>query len=291
MKNFQFNKFCLFMVLQCILYGLGDPISKAAYETVEVYSLLSVRYTIAFIVFMLFAGRRIVYGLKTTRIKVWLLPSLCVSSSYIFNNMALSLTAATNVAFIGSLSVILTPILAFFIYRIKFSRKHIPVLVMIVLGLYLLCGHGGLSGFGLGEVYVLITAVSASGSLVFGSKALEKMDPITLSAVQTLLSAVIVTVCAIVFDGGISLSSATGEVWTVILYLAVGCTFLGYILQNMALEKISARTVALIQCLYPVMTAIFSYIILGETLSLAGVTGAAIILACVIAETFLTEEY
>ena len=162
---------------------------------------------------------------------------------------------------------------------------------MIVLGLYLLCGHGGLSGFGIGEVYVLITAVSASGSLVFGSKALEKMDPITLSAVQALLSAVIVTVCAIVFDGGINLSYATGEVWTVILYLAVGCTFLGYILQNMALEKISARTVALIQCLYPVMTAIFSYVILGETLSLAGVIGAAIILACVIAETFLTEEY
>ena len=35
------------ILLQSVLYGFGDPISKAAYETMSVYSLMTVRYAIA----------------------------------------------------------------------------------------------------------------------------------------------------------------------------------------------------------------------------------------------------
>lgn len=38
------------------------------------------------------------------------------------------------------------------------------------------------------------------------------------------------------------------------------------------------------------MTALFSRIILGETLSLTGMLGAAILLACVVAETLMKEK-
>ena len=72
--------------------------------------------------------------------------------------------------------------------------------------------------------------------------------------------------------------------------LALGCTVAGYLLQNAALEGLSARTVALLQCTCPVMTAAFSYFLLGETLSPAGLAGAGIILACVVAETVMKEE-
>ena len=34
----------LFIFLQSVLYGLGDPISKSAYEVLPVYSLLTARY-------------------------------------------------------------------------------------------------------------------------------------------------------------------------------------------------------------------------------------------------------
>ena len=64
----------------------------------------------------------------------------------------------------------------------------------------------------------------------------------------------------------------------------------GYLLQNAALGFISSRTVALLQCAGPVMTALFSRIILGETLSLTGMLGAAILLACVVAETLMKEK-
>ena len=53
-----------FILLQSTLYGFGDPISKAAYEVVPLYSLLSARYTIAFLFLMVIFGRRVVRGLK-----------------------------------------------------------------------------------------------------------------------------------------------------------------------------------------------------------------------------------
>lgn len=284
------NVFGLLIIAQSILYGFGDPISKAAYEAMPVYSLLSLRYLIALAVLLIFAGKRIFAGLKRYPLKDALLPSFCIAASYILNNVALGITSATSVAFIRSLSVVMTPLLAWLAYRTKCRRLMVPVWIAIVAGLYLLCGRGGLSGFGLGEVLSLLAALAMAGALVFGGRALEKMDALTLTALQTAASAALATVFAVAWNGGWNLHTATPQIWSIILYLAVGCTIVGYLLQNIALEKLSDRMVALLQCSCPVMTAVFAFLLLGETLSAAGLFGAALILLCVVAATLLDQE-
>lgn len=176
-------------------------------------------------------------------------------------------------------------------YRQKYSRKHIPIQILVVVGLYLLCGLGGLTGFGIGEVLALLTALLLAGSLVFGQESLHRMDALTLSTVQTLAAAVLSVIFAVFVDGGWScLSTATPQVWAVIVYLALTCTIGGFLLQNAALTAVSARTVALVQCLCPVMTALFSFFMLGERLSTPGLLGAGLIVACVAAESLLPED-
>jgi len=279
-----------FILLQNTLYGFGDPISKAAYEVLPVYSLLSVRYGIALVFLLALFGRRVLRGLRACSWRDWLLPSLCIGGAYVAGNIALEMTAATSVAFLRSLSTVMTPLLAWLIDRRPFGRKHIPVLALSVVGLYLLCGLGGLSGFGLGEVFALLTALLLAGSLIFGEKALTRVDPITLTSVQTAASLAMAFVCALVFERGIHLEQATGQHWAIIVYLAIFCTVAGYLLQNAALGSLSARTVALLQCVCPVMTALFSRLVLRETLSAAGLAGAAILLGCVAAETLMKED-
>ena len=278
---------CGFILLQSILYGFGDPISKAAYETVPLYSLLSARYLIAFLFLALLFHKRIWQGLKACSVKDWLLPSLCIAGGYIATNVAIVLTTATATAFLRSLSTVMTPLLALVIFRRKFSPKHLPILLLVVVGLYLLCGRGGLTGFGLGEVFGLLSALLLAGSLVFGEKALNSVDPVTLTTVQAGMSALLTLVFTFLFEGGVHLGTAGVTEWAIIVYLAILCTVAGYFLQNAALGHISARTVALLQCTGPVMTALFSRLILGETLSPAGMLGAAILLACVAAETLM----
>ena len=278
------------ILLQSLLYGFGDPISKAAYAVLPVYSLLTARYGIALGFLLLFFGRRVVAGLRACSPRDWLLPSLCIGAAYLVGNLAIELTAATAVAFLRSLSTLMTPLLALAVFHRPFGKKHVPVQLLVLVGLYLLCGLGGLSQFGWGEVCALLCALLLAASLIFGEHALERVDPVTLTTVQAGASALMALAYALVFERGIHLSAATPGVWAIIVYLALACTVAGYFLQNRALGSISARTVTLLQCVCPVMTALFSRLVLGESLTVAGLVGAAIILLCVVLETGMKEE-
>ena len=278
------------ILLQSLLYGFGDPISKFAFDVMPVYSLLVLRYSMALVVLLLLFGKRIWKGLKQCSVKDWILPTLCMAGAYVVNNIALDLTAATSVAFLRSLATVMTPLLALAAYRRTYRWQHIPIQCLVVVGLYLLCGLGGLSGFGLGEVLSLLSALLLAGSLVFGEHALERVDPITLSTLQVAASVLMATICAPIFNGGLHLELTTPTIWAIITYMAIGCTLAGYLLQNAALTTLSSRTAALLQCACPVLTAVFSRFVLGERLSVAGVIGAVIILICVVAETLLENE-
>ena len=279
-----------FILLQSTLYGVGDPISKVAYEILPVFSLLCVRYCIALAFLFLVFGRHILQGLRACSWQDWLLPAMCMGGAYVVSNIALRLTSATSVAFLRSLSTVVTPLLAFLLFRKKLDGKHVPILLLVIAGLYLLCGRGGLSGFGWGEVLALSSAVLVSGALIFGEHSLARVDPITLTAMQTAASVVIALVCALIFEHGVHLEAAAGTHWGIIVYLALACTVAGYLLQNAALGRAPARTVALLQCSCPVMTAFFSWLILKETLSTAGLIGAAILVICAAAETIMAQE-
>ena len=266
---------CFLILLQSMLYG---------------FSLLVLRYSMALVVLLLLFSKRIWKGLKQCSVKDWILPTLCMAGAYVVNNIALDLTAATSVAFLRSLATVMTPLLALVVYRRTYRWQHIPIQCLVVVGLYLLCGLGGLSGFGLGEVLSLLSALLLAGSLVFGEHALERVDPITLSTLQVAASVLMAAICAPIFNGGLHLELTTPTIWAIITYMAIGCTLAGYLLQNAALTTLSSRTAALLQCACPVLTAVFSRFVLDERLSVAGVMGAVIILICVVAETLLENE-
>lgn len=273
------------IVLQSLVYGLGDPISKIAFEVTPVYALMTVRYSIAFVITFVLFRKRIIDTLKTVPVRAWLIPCMCISLCYIVNNVALLLTDATSVAFLRSLSVVMTPAFAFILYRKKYKWQHILAQVLVLPGMYLLCVKGGLSGFGAGEVLALCSAAFSAGAIVFSKKYLEMIDPMSMTSLMAGCSALLAFAGCIFVEGGIHLETATPQAWLIILYLAVACTFLGFLMQNIALTRISERSVSLLQSLNPVMTAVFAFIILGEVLSPSGIAGAGIITLCVVTAT------
>ncbi len=277
------------IVLQSVVYGFGDPISKIAFDAVPVYSMMSVRYSIAFLFCFVLFHKKIADTVRTVPLKKWLVPGMCIGLSYLLNNVALSLTEATSVAFLRSMSVIFTPALAFLMFRTRYSWKQMLVQILVLPGIYLLCVRGGLSGFGAGEIIALLAAVLMGGTLVLSRRYLaDDVDPVSMTALQGGCSALLALAGCAFIEKGVDVSGADAKVWAIILYLAIACTFLGYLLQNLALTKISERAVSLLQTLCPVMTAVFSFMLLGEKLSAAGMAGAAIILVCVAASVLMT---
>lgn len=54
MESVNKYKYMGFILLQSVIYGFGNPLTKIAFKSITPFWSLSVRFTIAFIVFMLF---------------------------------------------------------------------------------------------------------------------------------------------------------------------------------------------------------------------------------------------
>lgn len=280
-------KYIGFILLQSVVYGLGNPLTKIAFESITPFWCLAVRFTMAFLVFFLFFGKRIVGQLRAVPVRRYLPASLCMAIAYITCNLALQWTTATNVGFLMSLPVIFAPVLAVLILKSRYHLLHLPIQAIVVAGLYLLCSNGSQLSIGKGDLFALVTAIALAAALVFSEKSLQQLDAVTISAAQAGMTAAISLVCALRFDPLSVLPQVQPEAWAVVVYLALFCTCAAYLLQNTALTYLSSATVSMFQCTQPILTALMSFLLLGETLSFGGIAGAALILVCVLAENIL----
>lgn len=275
----------LMIVLQSVLYAILDPFSKLAYGKMPIYSFLTVRYLFATGVMLLIWGKQILQELRTTSVKFYALPCVCMSAAFIVSNTALKYTTVANVAFVRSLTAVIATLLLVLFFHKRFGARTLLVLMLMVGGLYLLCSQHGMAEFGRGEIYSLVSATMVATALVFGATALRHMQAITLSCAQS-FGSIWLCLFAGALDGSLAETQWTllcqGDIALTLVYAAVGCTVAGYLLQNIALQHISSNLVGILQSLYPVLTAIVAYIVLGERMTPLGMLGALIILGSVL---------
>lgn len=287
--NVEQLKYASFILLQSVFYGFGNPLTKVAYESITPFWLLTFRFLIALGIFLIFFGKRIVSQLKTVKLSQYLPASLCMALAYITCNLALNWTSATNVGFLMSLPVIFAPLLAVVILHQEYNFRYLPLQIIVIIGLYLLCGNGGGFTLNLGDICALITAIALSGALVFGKKSLESIDAVAISAAQAGVTALLSLICALVFDDFDVVAHIAPVTWAVVVYLALTCTCIAYVLQNSALVHLSSGTVSMLQCTQPILTAACSFIILGETLSFLGMLGGFIIIGSIMAANLMAS--
>lgn len=266
------------IILECFFWGVGNPITKIALEVVSPFYCVALRFSIAGIIFLIFFGRYIFRQLKNVNVKNVLVISSFTAFSFITCTFSLLLTSATIAGFMMSLAVVFTPFLSVIVLNNKFNKMHIPIVAIVVMGLFFLCnGNNGLA-FGLGEIMALLSSLSLACVFIYTSKHSEKTDVITLSALQTIVTALISWMFVGLFERSFSIFSITSVGWGAIIYSAVGCTFLAYIFQNFALKKVSPVFASLAFCSEPIFTAVSSRIMLNERLSLLGWGGAVLII-------------
>ena len=136
------------VVLQTVIFGSGNAITKMAYESITPMWCLAIRFGLAALVFAIFFGPRIVRQLKGARIGAWMPAALCMALAYLTCNVALDLTTATNVGFLVALPVVFAPLLSCLVNRRRYPLAFLPFQAAVVVGLYLLCSNGGAPSFG-----------------------------------------------------------------------------------------------------------------------------------------------
>ena len=279
--------FVAFVLIEVIIFGSGSAVTKFAYESVTPLWCLVLRFGLASLVFVAFFGRRMVRRLRPVRVRAWLPAAVCMALSYLFCNVALDLTTATNVGFLVALPVVFAPLLSSVVHRTAYPRAIVPFQVAVAAGLYLLCSQGGSLQVGPGEAMALASSVALAGALVFGKQALAELDAVTVAGTQIVVSFIVCLGCAVAFEPPVNVAAVQPVAWGIIVFLALLSTCLTFFLQSLALDRLSSTTVSLLLTGEPVFTALFAYWWLGESLSAMGLVGAAVIVATVVAATYI----
>lgn len=208
-----------------------------------------------------------------------IVPAL-VCSLFLFGGSALQQlgvaeTSAGSAGFVTGLYIVLVPMLGLFFGHRTGARLWIGVVAAVV-GLYLLTVTDALT-IGRGDALVLLGTLFWAGHILVVELYSKRVDPLRLATLQFGLVAVASAATAFVADP--HPFADIPQVWGAVLFGGLASVGVGYTLQVVAQRDAKASLAALIMSLEAPFAAIGGALILGETMSLRGYLGCALMLA------------
>jgi drug/metabolite transporter (DMT)-like permease len=146
------------------------------------------------------------------------------------------------------------------------------------IGLYLLSGTDGL---GYGDGLVLLCAVAFSAHIVVTGAAAGRHDVGALLAVQ--LGVCGIFCLAVAAIAGDLEAPRGGEVWSALIVTSLVASALGFFVQTYAQRHAPPSRTALILASEPAFAGLFGWLVGGEHLSALAWSGAALIMAAILA--------
>lgn len=197
-------------------------------------------------------------------------------------------TTAGKSGFITSLYAVLVPIISIVIG--KKVRKIIWLCVVGgAAGLYLLCIPPG-EGFVLqrGDFFVLLCAFAFALHIMVIDYFSPKTDGVKLSCIQFLFAGAVGIILMFIFEE--PTMSAILASWFPILYAGIMSCGIAYTLQVVAQANAEPTEASLILCLESVFSVITGALILGESMSMRGYLGCALIFGAVVLSQLPSKE-
>ncbi len=192
-------------------------------------------------------------------------------------------TTPAKSGFITSMYVVLVPVLTLFLGR----RIPLSLWLCVALGcagLYYLCfparGDGLLASLGRGDALTLLCALLFSCQIIAVDRYAPHTDPIKLSAVQFLATAVFSTVCAAAWES-LSLRDLQDALPS-ILYAGVLSSGVGFTLQIIGQMGTTPAVASLLMSLESVFSAVGGWLVLGQFFSGREFFGASLMFAAVL---------
>jgi len=270
----------LSLAAAAFFWGATFVIVKEAVARVDVFFFLSQRFLLAAIllVFICILLRR---PISVRDLRYGAVMGLFLFGCFAFQTSALLYTTATNTAFITGLYVVLTPLGE----SVLFGKKNSPLTALgaglALVGLYLLCSGGISWSFNKGDMLALVCAAAATLHIIFTGRYAPRGDIYWMTAVQ--ITVIGLMSLAVATLQGTDVFVYRGDIRSALIVCVLFATVIAFLVQTSMQRFTGAAQTALILCLEPVFAAIYAYFAIGETLGWAGLAGAALILAGMIA--------
>lgn len=262
------------MLAATMIFGAMTIFSKQILAELEVFNMVALRFLIAFAVCFGVFHKRYRSVDRETTLHAWALGTF-LFVSYLCMVVGCKYTTASNAGFMMSLVAFFTPLIVWVQERVAPGRRQVASIFITLLGVGLMCLSGTLT-LNKGDLVCIGSAFFYAFQMLYTERYAEKHDPVVLGTFQLIFVAVYGFIFAFILEDSFRLP-VSGAGWGQLLYLALGCGALGFILQTSAEKFSSASHATIIYASQPVFVAVFSHLMLGEPISLRQVAGIIIV--------------
>lgn len=263
-----------------VVWGTSYGVAKGALNYYPVLGFLAVRFLLTFAL-LLPVLLRLERATQRDALRSGLPLGVLLLGIFLCETYGVSLTQASNAAFLISLCVVFTPFVEWALLGVRPTRAVFGMVLLSLVGAALL--SGGLQGaWGLGDGLMLAAAVLRALTVGLTSRLTRASTAPTLAltAVQAGVIGWGSLLLAALSPGGLPALPQDPAFWWASVYLVLGCTLFAFFAQNWALKHSPPTRVALLTSSEPAFGALFAVLWLGESLSLqAWVGGGLIVLA------------
>ena len=265
-------------------WGYAFVVMKDAIEKQSVNSFLFSRFAVA-VIAMVILKPSVLKNLNREILRKGFFAGLFLGSGYIFQTLGLKLTGAAITGFITGLYVVATPVIAAVFLRHKISIFTWVCVALATAGLALLSLHGW--SVGIGEFLVLLSAIAFGAHIIALSQWSNGLDSYTFTVVQ-LATCGFLTGAIAVGQGYEAPADTTG--WLVVLYTAIICTAVAFMIQTWSQAHMTPTKVAVILTMEVVFAAIFAVLFGGESLTNQALLGGIFVVIAMFAIVIKGEE-
>lgn len=256
------------------VWGLTFWQVKDAVALYSLFGFLAVRFAIAAGTLAPLAAAR-VRSLGRDGLAAGGVLGVLLAAGYLLQTAGLQRTSVSSAGFVTGMYVVLTPLLALALFRLRVPAAAWAGVALAVGGLALLSGAG--PSHPAGDLLVLAGAAAFALQIVLLERYAPRHDALGLTFVELAVA------CA----GFLALALARGElgvprgatVWSALVVCGVVASALAFLVQTWAQRRTSATRTALLYAAEPVFAGVFGYALAGDRLGALGWTGCAVILA------------
>ena len=260
------------------VWGLTFPMVQDAVERLPAMTFLAYRFlAAALVVAVVFRNR--LRALSPAGWRAGLAMGAFLTAGYVSQTIGLEHTSASNAGFITGLFVVITPLLGALVLRERIGAGAWAAAIVSAAGLYLLSGTHGLHADGDG--LELACAVSFSAHILVTGRAARAHDTGALLTVQLGVCGTFCLLVAVV--RGDLAAPHGGSVWSALIITSLIASAVGFFVQTYAQRHAPPARTALILATEPAFAGLFGWAIGGDHLSALAWSGAALIMAAILA--------
>jgi drug/metabolite transporter (DMT)-like permease len=261
------------------VWGLTFVMVQDAIALLPTMAFLAYRFIPAALLVALVFRRRL-RALSGAGWRAGALMGIFLTAGYASQTLGLEETTASNAGFITGLFVVLTPILGAIFLRDRIPGIAWAAAGVSALGLFLLSGAGA-QFTARGDGLVLLCAVAFAAHILVTARAVGEHDVGALLVVQlAVCGAICLAIAAVAGD----LEAPRGAtVWTALIVTSLVASALGFFIQTYAQQHAPPARTALILASEPAFAGLFGWLLASERLSALSWSGAALILAAIVA--------